>query len=202
MHGTQDAAHIWQRDYSEVLAAGGFIRGRHNAATFFHEFHEELEVRLMVHGDDFVILAGSSGLGHVDKLLRGRYTCKDMGTIGPDLDDEVELLVLNRKVRVGIDGDRKFVEMIADPRHAQILLEEAGLKDARSKGISTPREKLADAAVLAGQATPLLNAEGKMAYRSSVMRIAYVSHDRADLAESAKTLAQHMQAPRVFHASL
>eukprot|EP00971_Amphidinium_carterae_P093537 1851011-Amphidinium_carterae.3 len=69
-----------------------------------------------------------------------------MNTIGPDLDDGVQLLVLNRH--------------IPDPRHAQILLEEAGLKDAKSKGVSTPREKLADATV---------------------------SHDRADLAESAKT---------------
>eukprot|EP00971_Amphidinium_carterae_P289135 5740992-Amphidinium_carterae.1 len=37
------------------------------------------------------------------------------------------------------------------------------------------------------------------------MRIAYLAHDRADaigLAESAKTLAQHMQQPRGYHMSL
>ena len=53
MYGTQDASHIWQLDYVNLICGelGGFRRGKHSAALF-HNPNED--VRMAVHGDDFV----------------------------------------------------------------------------------------------------------------------------------------------------
>eukprot|EP00971_Amphidinium_carterae_P057494 1136805-Amphidinium_carterae.1 len=126
MYGTQDASHIWQEDYCDLLVnEGGFVRGRHNAATFYHP---SLEIRLMVHGDNFFVVRGEAGLTYVDELLRSRYSCKNLGTLGFDAGDAKELLLL----------------MVPDARHAQLVIEELGLRG-NSKAVTTPREKLADA---------------------------------------------------------
>ena len=53
MCGTQDAAHIWQADYANVLESGGFKAGKGSTA-FFH--HPEEDMKLLVHGDDFLAL--------------------------------------------------------------------------------------------------------------------------------------------------
>ena len=54
MHGTQDASHIWQFDYVNLICGefGGFRRGKHSAA-WFHNPNQD--VRVAVHGDDFCV---------------------------------------------------------------------------------------------------------------------------------------------------
>ena len=53
MCGTQDASHIWQLDYVNLICweLGGSRRGKHSAALFHNP---NLGVRVAVHGDDFV----------------------------------------------------------------------------------------------------------------------------------------------------
>ena len=51
-YGTQDASHVWQGDYVEVLLNAGFTRGRSNGAVFRHEAQD---IVCLVHGDDFAI---------------------------------------------------------------------------------------------------------------------------------------------------
>ena len=55
MYGTQDASHIWQLDYVTLIGGelGGCRRGKHSAALF-HDSSED--VRMAVHGDDFVFV--------------------------------------------------------------------------------------------------------------------------------------------------
>ena len=45
MYGTEDASHIWQLDYVNLICGelGGFRRGRHSAALF-HNFKPRCEV--------------------------------------------------------------------------------------------------------------------------------------------------------------
>ena len=52
-YGTQDASHIWQLDYVNLICGelGGFRRGKHSAALSHNPNHD---VRMAVHGDDFV----------------------------------------------------------------------------------------------------------------------------------------------------
>ena len=86
MHGTQDASHIWQLDYVNLICGelGGFRRGKHSAALFHNPIQD---VRMAVHGDDFVCLSDDDGFKHIDSLLKSKHTAKDMGTL---------LLLLNR----------------------------------------------------------------------------------------------------------
>ena len=63
---------------------GGFRRGQHSAALF-HNSNED--VRVAVHGDDFVCLSDDDGIKHIDKLLGSKYTAKDMGTLGSEESD-------------------------------------------------------------------------------------------------------------------
>ena len=53
MYGTQDASHIWQLDYVNLICGelGGFRRGKHSA-SLFHNPNQD--VRMAVRGDDFV----------------------------------------------------------------------------------------------------------------------------------------------------
>ena len=54
MYGTQDASHIWQHDSVNLICGelGGFRRGKHSA-SLFHNPNQD--VRMAVHGDDFVL---------------------------------------------------------------------------------------------------------------------------------------------------
>ena len=63
MNGTQDASHIWQLDCVNLFCGelGGFRRGKHCAALFHNP---NQDVRMAVHGDDFVCLSDDDGLKH------------------------------------------------------------------------------------------------------------------------------------------
>ena len=80
MYGTQEASHIWQFDYVNLMCGelGGFPRGKHSAALFHNP---NQDVRMAVHGDDFVCLSGDDGLKHIDSLLKSKYTAEDMRTL-------------------------------------------------------------------------------------------------------------------------
>ena len=53
------------------------------ANTVLHLSHNPNEdVRMAVHGYDFVCLSDDDGLEHIDNLLKSKYTAKDMGTLG------------------------------------------------------------------------------------------------------------------------
>ena len=67
-------------------------RGNHSAALF-HNSDED--VRMAVHGDDFVSLSDDDGLDST-------YTAKDMGTLGFEESDVTSLLLLNRSDRTAL----------------------------------------------------------------------------------------------------
>ena len=72
---------VKQLDYANLICveSGGFRRGEHSAALF-HSPNQD--VRMAVHGDDFVCLSDDGGLKHIDSLLKSKYTAKDMGNTG------------------------------------------------------------------------------------------------------------------------
>ena len=89
MFGTQDASHIWQLDYVNLICgeSGGFRRGKHSAALFHNP---NQDVSMAVHGDDFVCLSDDDGLKHIDSRLKSKYTARDMGSLG--FEDYVNLI--------------------------------------------------------------------------------------------------------------
>ena len=74
-----------------------------------------------------------------------------------------------------------------------MIIRQLGLEG--SKGISTPGEtkKLSD--VVATSGLPPMNAERTTLFRSLVMRAQFLGQDRADIAESVKSLTRKMKSP-------
>ena len=67
MYGPQDASHISQLEKVNLICGevGGFRRGKHSTASF-HGANQD--VRMAVHGDDFVCLSDGGGLHHLHRL--------------------------------------------------------------------------------------------------------------------------------------
>ena len=170
MYGTNDAAHIWQLDHVNLIcgALGGFRRGKHSAALFHNP---NQEVRTAAHGDDCVCLS-HNGLKHIERLLKPKYTAKDMGTLGFEDSGVKSLLLLNRVFRVGVDQTGQYLDIEPDLGHAPLIISESGC-NANTKTVSTPREKLQDKLVSDGRRSLILKREEATTNRSACMRLSF-----------------------------
>ena len=182
MYGTLDASHIWQLDHVNMICGelGGFRRGKHSAALFLNPTQD---VRMAVHGDDFVCLSDDDG------LVKSKNTAKEMGTHGFEDSDVKSFLLLNRVFRVGVDQTGQYLDIEPDLRHAPLIISEPGCNTS-TKSVSTPREKLQDKLVLDGRRSPILKKDQATRYRSACMRLSYQAQDSLNLAETAKHLAR------------
>ena len=187
MYGARDASAVWQRSYTSLLRKHGFVVGKAYPCTFYHA---EADVRLLVHGDDFLVLADEDGHRFVDKVLSEEYEFKCDGHIGPECEKD-SMTVLNRVV--SNDSQTGTVTYEADPRHAEALVRDLGLESA--KAAKTPAEKKKGSDLKAMLEAQPLNAELQKAYRSHTMRAAFLAQDRPDIAEATKSLARHMKEP-------
>ena len=196
MYGTQDASSIWKLDYVNLISGelGSFRRRKHSAALFHNP---NQDVRMALHGDDFVCWSDDDGLKHIDSLLKSKYKAKDMGTLGYEDSDVKSLLLLNRVFKVGVDQTGQYLDIEPDLRHAPLIISESGC-NTNTKAVSTPREKLEDKLVLDGRRSPILNRNDATRYSSACMRLSYLVQDRLDLAETTKHLVQKMSEPREF----
>ena len=118
MCGTQDALYICQLDHGNLICgeSGGFRRGKHSAALFRNP---NQDVRMAVHGDDFVCLA-DDGLRHIDNLLNSKYKAKDVVTLGVEDSDVEGLVLLNSVFRVGNDQIGYYLD-VARPLFLVVL---------------------------------------------------------------------------------
>ena len=173
VYGTQDASHIWQLDYVNLICGelGGFRRGKHSAALLHNP---EQDVRMAVHGDDFVCLSDDDGLKHIDSPLKSKNTAKEMGTLGLEDSDVKTLLLLNRVCRVGPDQTGQYLDIEPDLRHAPLITSESR-SSSNTKTVSTPREKLQGKWVLDGRRSQILNREDATRYRPACMRLSHWS---------------------------
>ena len=92
MYGTRDASSTWQKGSTSLLQKHGFRTGQAWPCIFLHE---ERPIRLLVHGDDFLVLADEEGHAIADRVLRERYEFKCGGHIGPGQTKQ-RMSVLNR----------------------------------------------------------------------------------------------------------
>ena len=185
MYGTQDASHVWQEHYTKKLLERGFVQGQAWTSVFRHP---DKDVMLLVHGDDFLVLGDEDGQKYLKDTLSERYEFRCDGCIGPE--DNQHMTLLNRIVTYHKDGSVSFE---ADPRHAEMIIRQLGLEG--SKGISTPSEKKKLSDVVATSGLPPMNPERTTLFRSLVMRAQFLGQDRADIAESVKSLTRKMKSP-------
>ena len=73
----------------------GFCPWRATVVAFYHA---EREVRIVVHGDDFVVEGRQSDLEWVRDVLAAKYILKVRGILGPEQGDQKSIVVLGRVV--------------------------------------------------------------------------------------------------------
>ncbi len=54
--GMRTAASSWEKECTKILVEAGFLVGKANACTFYHP---NREIRIFVHGEDFVVTGPS-----------------------------------------------------------------------------------------------------------------------------------------------
>ena len=131
VYGTRDAGSIWEDCYRDALEDMGFTSGSASPCIFFHE---ERNISIVVHGDDFNALGVADELDWYEKELATHFEIKIRGRMGPGGDCD-QIKILNRILTLTKEG----LEYEADPRHADLLLSSMGLT--KSNSVSTPGVK-------------------------------------------------------------
>ena len=183
MYGTRAAAEGWWGEYSDFLIDLGFKKGDASACVFRHEGRNLVT---SVHGDDFTIAGPKVHIDWMRRSMEAKYELTETGRIGPGQDDGKELKVLNRIVRWMPGG----IEYEADPRQAERVVENLGLRGAKTVGSPgvkvTADMELRDKPLDAAKHTP---------FRAVAARCNYVSSDRPDIQFSSKEICRWMANP-------
>ena len=129
MYGTRDAAQNWAAAYTKYLLSLGFEQGRASRCNFQHKSRD---IRLTVHGDDFLVVADAEQLEWLDVKLRQQNDMKSE-VLGPEANMKQEVRILNRTLRWG----KKGIEYEADDRHAIKIMQECAVMNVRAS--KTPR---------------------------------------------------------------
>ena len=138
----------------------------------------------MVHGDDFISTGPDESLKWMEQMLSKDFKIKT-NKIGPDEKDEKQLKVLNRILRYTRGG----IEMEADLRHAEIIVQQLGLENAKPLSVPSADE------VKRPEDETKLNPEYTTQYKSIVARANYLAADRPDIQFAVEKLATSMAAP-------
>ena len=184
LYGMRMAARNWEREYTRVLKELGFAIGKASSVAFYHPV---LGIRVVVHGDDFIIEGEEQHLWWLHDELQKRFIVKMRGVLGPEEKDANEVVVLNRVLR-WTDGEFHYE---ADPRHVEQMLKAMGMEDCKAcatPGIKARQGELMDEAEL--------DAERHRAFRSVVARANFLALDRPDIRYTVKELCRRMSGPR------
>ena len=192
MYGTKDAGACFDTKCEEVMRSLGFEIGTFSPCLYHHP---GTGLKVFRHGDDF-ITCGSRAQAREFHESAGRHLLlKHVATLGPSsaLGDSQEVRCLNRIIRWArppYSSTEEHIEYEPDPRHVEIVIANMGLSTT-SKGLSSPGAREEASA----DTRTRLSESDRTAYRSNVMRLAYLALDRVDLQFCTKELAKQMQAP-------
>ena len=179
LYGTRDAAKGWQQELTPHLVQLGFKHGRGHPAVFHHPGRGILT---LVHGDDYVSSGPRASSDWLDIELNKKYKVETQ-RFG---DDVHELKVLNRILRRTQHG----FEVEADPRHAELIIEEmleGGLRTLSTPGVDEKEKQEEEDIKLEG--------EQVRTFRSISARCNYLSQDRPDLLYPVKEICREMATP-------
>ena len=186
--GTRDAPANWEAAIKAVMMLIGFQQAKSNSCLYYHA---EKQIRIEVRGDDFTGVGPKAELEWFAAELRKHWTIDVRGILGPPSMKNVDhsIVILNRLVT----WTDKGIEMEADPRHVDLLLQEVGCEGSK---VTTPliKERIEEALT-----SEELDEETSAMYRSASMRLAYLSQDRPDLLVLGKELAKGLKRPTQAH---
>ena len=112
---------------------GEAIQGKASPCTFYNPMRN---IRIYVHGDDYVSSGMPEDLKWMKEELEKKYQVKTQ-VLGPGENQQQEVKLLNRVV--SWDGTRGLVYE-ADPRHAEIVIEQLKLQEAKEVTAPGTRE--------------------------------------------------------------
>ena len=175
LYGTRDAANNWQEEVARAMGRWGFTRTRYNPCLYMHP---RLQIRTLVHGDDFVSTGKRGAIQKFEEQLKSRFEVKTT-KVGAGKNEVKEARILNRILRITEKGR----ELEADQRHSEMIVEEMGLSGAR--GVSTPGEdpKKHEEEENGEELDP----EKARRYKSTAARANYLAQDRPDTMYSTRS---------------
>ena len=189
LYGTRDAPANWEAAIKEVMISLGSIQAKSNYSCLY--YHEQRQIRLEVHGDDFTGVGAKAELEWLADQLAKHWAIDLRGILGPPSmpDADHSIVILNRLVTWSDKG----IELEADPRRVELLLKEVGCEGSK---VTTPlvKERIQEAL-----SSEELDADQAAMYRSASMRLAYLSQDRPDLLVLGKELAKGLKKPTQAH---
>ena len=131
VYGTRGAASNFESESTGALENSGFKCGR-AVTCILH--NEKRDISLIVHGDDFTILAKEkkfSGCANSSKKYEVEMAMKE-----PLSEKESAIIILNR----GVTWNSEGITVEGHQRHPEILVKSRGL-NGKSKKVSTPLGK-------------------------------------------------------------
>ena len=182
LYGTRDAAMHWQECVAEHLKKNGFQRSSAYPSLYHHV---ERDISTLIHGDDYVSVGAKQQLAWLKTELESAFEIKTelVGNNKNDPEVKQEAKILNRIIKS--DGEGWTLE--ADPRHAELLIEELKIE----KGLATPGVEDKDDV----EDEDKLNEQWASRYRSLVARANYLATDRPDIGFAVKELCKSMSSP-------
>lgn len=185
MYGTRDAQLNWERTFTEVLTRAGFDRGVAVPCSFYSK---EFDIRVVVHGDDFMATGRESGLIWLRDRLAEKLEVKAV-IIGPGPKQDKMITILNRQVVWGEEG----ITWKADEKHAHTIIRELGFEE--SNGVATPStEEIRDLGNRRATSQPLTEEKATI-YRRLVATANFLAADRPDIQFTVRCLCQGMSNP-------
>jgi len=188
LYGTRDAAVQWEALYTRRLEEMGFKRGKASPCCFYNE---DINVRCVVHGDDFTFEGEDRGLDVVQAGMVKAFECKIEGRLGGGPNDKREVRILNRIMT----WSEAEVTWEADPRHAEALIRDmkvSGEASVVTPGVKQSKEEKEE------EEAPLREEEISV-FRSGAAKANYLAMDRPDIAFAAKECCRHMSSPARKH---
>ena len=184
IYGTRDAAQNWYKECFGRFVEMGFTQGIASPCVLYSK---QMNIRTYVHGDDYV----STGLEHqlewMKATLEETYQVK-IQTLGPGKKHQQELKIRNRIVQW--DGTRGILYE-ADPRHAELAIEQLQLGGAKSVNTLSTKEE----GRTQENCEEELEEQEATRYRAIVARCIYIAPGRFDIAFSVNELARQMSKP-------
>ena len=188
LYGTRDAAMNWAAAYTSFMTSIGFKVGQSSPCNFHHH---ERDISLTVHGDDFFCVAERPRLDWLIKKIKTAYEMKSQ-ILGPGKDEDRQVKILNRI----ITWERDEITYEPDPRHAEMMVKDLGLEEAKSvktPGVKPTKKEIDDNEKRIEESR--LSDNKATHFRSVAARSSFLAMDRPDIQYATKNACAKMANP-------
>lgn len=149
--------------------------------------HEERDIKLVIHGDDLTLLGREDQLDWFKGLIKERFVIKEIKERF-EIKDDKSIRILNRIGEWSSEG----IKYEADQRHAEIIVNELGLKG-ESRSSNVPGEKRESNTEV--EDSMGLDKVEATRYRRLAARGVYLTQYRSDIGFSVKEIERGMSRP-------